>query len=193
MNLDQLRLPGEGWEEALNPPPTDPELEAEADAVFAPRRPKPRELAWHPVPGWPRYDARQDGLVREAATGRVLTPSKSRRLASGACYFTVSLVDQTGRRSNQYLHAIIARAFLGPQPIGTVVAHKSDNPADCSISNLYYATRAQNALDARRNGVRDPGRREQILAEREAGMNKRRAAVRAANPPRRKGASLCFT
>jgi hypothetical protein len=179
---DQLRLPGEGWEEAADPPPPDPELERDADDVFKPRRPKVRELAWHPVPGWPRFDARQDGLVREAATGRLLTPSKSRRLASGACYFTVNMVDQTGRRSNQYLHAIIARTFLGPQPTGTVVAHKSDNPADCSIGNLYYATRAQNAADARRNGGRDPSRRAQILARRSAGMDRVRAAVLATRP-----------
>ncbi len=141
-----------------------------------------RTLVWYPVRDFPEYDVREDGIVRHAATGRILTPSKSRRLASGACYFTVSLSDQTGRRANVYLHHVVARTFLGPQPAGTVVAHKSDDPSDCSIRNLYYATHAQNAADARRNGGRDPSRRAQILARRSAGMDRFRAAVLATRP-----------
>lgn len=133
---------------------------------------------WAVIPFAPHYDASTDGRVRQASTGRVLLPTVSRR-ARGGGYLTVSLVLKTGRRANIYLHRAIAAAhlFLGVIPRGTMVCHRDDDPANNALSNLYVGSPRQNAIDARANGSRDLARREQLLAERRAGMDRVRAEV----------------
>lgn len=146
---------------------------------------KNREPPWKPIPGYTAYDASEDGKVRRAADRFELTPSKSRLREDGACYFTVSVVCPDGKRRNLYIHRLIALTFLGPWPDGAVVAHKDDNPANNHVSNLYYATPQTNAADAKRNGVRDRERRQQLLAQRNADMDAVRAEVFGNRPARR--------
>lgn len=135
---------------------------------------------WRPIPGAPAYDVSSDGRVRHAASGRLLTPTVSRRNRHGG-YPTVSLVLRTGRRANIYVHRAVAAAFLfmGEIPRGTVVCHRDDNPANATLANLYVGDQRQNCSDARKNRVRD--RRADLLAERKAGLAKLRADVVAAN------------
>lgn len=42
------------------------------------------------------------------------------------------------------IHQLVARAFIGPQPEGTVVNHKDCNKTNNEPSNLEYVTQAEN-------------------------------------------------
>jgi hypothetical protein len=47
------------------------------------------------------------------------------------------------------IHQIVAKAFLGPRPTGMQVAHNNCNHRDNRLSNLRYATPAENQADSR--------------------------------------------
>jgi hypothetical protein len=177
---NQLRLPGEHWEEAADPPPPDPELERDADDVFKPRRPKPIE--WRPIPGYShRYDASPCGLIRDNRTGRVLDQTPSGKNTARTWHVSVSLVDAQGRRTNQWVHRLILMTFVGPPADGWHAAHLSDDPADNRVANLRWATPAQNARDTAANGGRDRTRHEQIERTRLRSLERLRARIAAVN------------
>lgn len=71
---------------------------------------KRKEPAWRPIPGARRYDASDTGLVREASTGRVLTPTASGRNSGRLFHLTVSLVCDDGKRRNKYVHQLVLLA-----------------------------------------------------------------------------------
>jgi len=77
--------------------------------------------------------------------GKILRPGRSK---SG--HYTVSLFKNT-RAQSQYVHALVALAFLGSCPVGREVSHGPNGVADNSVSNLSYETRSQNLLNRRRD------------------------------------------
>lgn len=95
---------------------------------------------WRPVAGFP-YEVSDLGRVRNARNGRVLRPG---RCKSG--HYTVAL----GGRS-QYVHRLVAAAFLGVCPAGLEVRHRDDDGANNAIENLVYGTRSQNNRDKKWN------------------------------------------
>lgn len=180
LTADQLRLPGEAWEEAEVPPPPDPELERDADAVFKPRRPREE---WRTCRSYPRYQVSSLGRVRDTQTGQLKTVSISARCSERTAYATVSLNVCKGRSANVYVHRLVAEAFLfmGPIPPGTKVCHKNDVSSDCRASNLYIGTAADNARDCKVNGGREKGRHKEIARQRAEGFARMRAEVAASN------------
>jgi len=48
----------------------------------------------------------------------------------------------------EYLHKIVAEAFLGPCPAGQVVDHVNENKLDNRADNLEYVTRPENSRRA---------------------------------------------
>lgn len=125
-----------------------------------------REPQWRPVPGARRYDVSDDGRVRNAATGRVLTPTASGRNSARRWHLTVSLVGDDGVRRNVYLHRVVLLAHVGPAPDGAHACHVNDDPADNRLRNLYYGTAADNVRDRRRNGGADRSRHASIEVSR---------------------------
>lgn len=112
-------------------------------------------VIWKPIRGFANYEVCADGLVRRSApgagarVGRVLTVSKR---ADGYC--TVTL----GRSSTtNYVHRLVADAFIGPCPDGMEVNHLDGDKSNNSVRNLEYATRAENAAHASRMGLTPTG------------------------------------
>lgn len=60
-------------------------------------------------------------------------------------YYYVSLMCG-GTRKKYTIHALIARAFIGPRPDGCEVNHIDKNKGNNTPSNLEYVTRRQNLL-----------------------------------------------
>ncbi len=59
------------------------------------------------------------------------------------------------RRRSFLVHRLVARAFLGPCPLGKEVNHKNGIKSDNRIENLEYVTRAQNIRHSFDTGLRE--------------------------------------
>jgi hypothetical protein len=112
--------------------------------------------------GW--YEVSSLGRVRRvrsgfgAKVGRIL---RFRPLPSGYLRVTLS---KDCVEVDQYVHVLVAAAFLGPCPDGHEVNHKNgekgDNRWTPEHTNLEYVTHAKNNEHARRTGLWDPARGE---------------------------------
>lgn len=89
---------------------------------------------------FPHYTFYVDGTVirhEHTNANRInLSQKKLKQTPNGNGYYTISLIDENGKRENLYLHRIIWEAFIGEIPKGYEIDHVSTNRADCSLSNL---------------------------------------------------------
>ena len=58
-----------------------------------------------------------------------------------------------GKPVGQFVHRMVARAFLGPRPDGMGVRHRDDNKLNNALTNLVYGTAIENQDDSIRNGT----------------------------------------
>ena len=123
---------------------------------------------WLPIVGWAQFyevsslgrirsldrviiDTCRGGERRRFISGRLLSPRvDSRGYASLPLY-------GGGATKRKYAHSLVAAAFLGPRPEGHDVAHNDGNPSNNALSNLRYATRADNMADCVAHGTRHTG------------------------------------
>lgn len=104
---------------------------------------------WQAVPGYAGlYEAAADGRIRNTRTLHVLRPFKG----DARGHVKVSL-SRSGDVRDEYVHRIVASAFLGPPPPGTECRHRNGNPADNAVTNLQWGTRAENVRDAIEHGT----------------------------------------
>lgn len=99
---------------------------------------------WLPVVGYNGlYEVSDLGRVRSHARGapRLLKPGPS-----GKGYLTVSLW-RFGKGQTNYVHILVARAFIGPPPEGHEVRHLNGILANCRFDNLVYGTQSENNED----------------------------------------------
>jgi len=59
----------------------------------------------------------------------------------------VDLKGDAGARYTIQVQRLVAWAWLGPQPEGSIVAHWDGDEVNNACLNLYYATHSDNALD----------------------------------------------
>ena len=106
------------------------------------------EELWRPVPGDYPYEVSDKGRVRNRQTGHTLTPmmTGSRRPSSQRAKVRVS----TNPRVDLEVGALVMTMFYGPRPDGAVVMHLDDDPTNNCITNLRWATTADNARDMAR-------------------------------------------
>lgn len=119
--------------------------------VSEPHEAPPEE--WRGVPGYPAYEVSDQGRVRRRFSenrwdaGHILRPAS---MPSGHRY--VVLTDAAGFARKQFVHRLVAQAFIGPTPFdGAMVLHHDDEPTNNIPANLYWGTYAENAADARLN------------------------------------------
>ncbi len=55
------------------------------------------------------------------------------------------------QRETRPVHRLVIEVFIGPCPNGMIVCHADDDPTNNHLSNLRYATYADNAADASLN------------------------------------------
>lgn len=108
---------------------------------------------WKPVPGYPDYDVSSHGRVRRReavgrwAAGHVLPPGQAR---SG--HLHVMLTGPNRRARKEFVHRLVAKAFVGPAPFdGAMVLHHDDCPTHNRPANLYWGDHRQNVRDAKLN------------------------------------------
>lgn len=111
---------------------------------------------WRTIPGHPQYEVSDRGRVRSWVPWPALAPQptqarilKGSSAGSGDRYRRVWI----GNR-HQYVHRLVALAFIGPCPDGQMVRHLNDEPSDNRLANLAYGDMSQNQMDAFRNGRR---------------------------------------
>ena len=96
---------------------------------------------WRPFPGDTRYEVCSLGAVRNTRTGHVLKP-----WLAGYGYWYVQL-GAKGLKTG--IHRLVALTFLGPPPSPLhEVAHSDGNRHNNAITNLRWATHAQNVPTA---------------------------------------------
>ena len=88
--------------------------------------------------------------------GRILKPGLTggnNRTRKGGHYWTVGLC-KNGTVRSQYVHILVAEAFV-PNPNNLPeVNHKDGNKLNCKASNLEWVTKSEQALHATKNGLR---------------------------------------
>lgn len=117
---------------------------------------------WKPVVGyenvysvsdWGRV--RRDGvdsLKRDTHIGKIM------KFQPAHGYLRVGLRMFGQRQRVQFVHRVVAAAFLGPRAPGKQINHKDGNKANNRISNLEYVTRKENAAHAVRKGFYRTGK-----------------------------------
>ena len=133
------------------------------------------EEVWRVIPGWEAYEVSSHGRVRRIETGYILSQNKDK---DGYLRLNLSC---GGRRKGWRVHMLVLLAFEGPMPPDkTEVAHWDGDVSNNWLTNLRYATGAENCHDKRRYGRMPAGETSdkakltdamalQILAERTAG------------------------
>lgn len=112
--------------------------------------------SWRPCVGFEAfYEVSDSGRVRRIAAAQGAVPGKILKpQRHGRGYLKVSF---TISRShfNQYVHRLVATAFLGPCPPGHEVNHKDRVRSNNTLANLEWMARSEN----RNNGGMPPIRR----------------------------------
>lgn len=115
---------------------------------------------WRDVPGWEGlYQVSDHGRVRSVDRVMDLPSGQTRRYKSRilkhgihpAGHHLVSLY-QGGKRTTQYVHVLVAEAFIGPRAPGEEALHHDDNPDNNHVRNITWGTRSENIRDMIRNG-----------------------------------------
>jgi len=120
---------------------------------------------WRAVPGWEGfYEVSDQGRVRSLDRTIIvrncvgdLRPRRFRgRIMSirpGKNGYLMAQFSAPNRHEYRNVHALVAEVFLGPPPEGQEVRHKDGVRANCTLSNLHYGTRQENALDRFAHGT----------------------------------------
>jgi hypothetical protein len=90
------------------------------------------------------YRIRHGGTTR----ARILQPCRRNEKPHLSVYLSKECVKYT-----YYVHQLVARAFLGPQPVGTYPLHNNGNAQDNRVENLRYGTQKENMDDAAKHGT----------------------------------------
>lgn len=123
------------------------------------------EEIWEPVPGFSNYEISSQGRLR-VLDRHMLTSNGQTRFYKGGLiapcrnqhgHLKVMLVRTAGRKEPRYLHQLVMLAFVGPCPANHEVAHCDGNPSNNALSNLRYATPAENNADKQMHGTQPHG------------------------------------
>ena len=112
-------------------------------------------IEWRTIPGFGEYEVSNRGDVRRSVprtnwpAGHLLKPARSK---SGHLYVMLAARPGANRSTKQYVHRLVARAFLGEPPFPNACAlHADDDPSNNSVANLRWGTRKDNYADRMKN------------------------------------------
>ena len=94
---------------------------------------------WRAINESDKYQVSDSGCVR-GPSGRILKPTLMQIL-----YYSVALSLGNHKVIRRYIHRLVAEAFLGGIPKGSVVNHKNHDKLDNRLENLEVVSRAHNA------------------------------------------------
>lgn len=112
-------------------------------------------LTCKPIPGFPGYEAGDDGSVWTLKRGG------RRRLSTRPDEdgYLKAEVWVDGRRRNVGVHALVLMAFVGPRPPGMEAAHEDGDRQNNRPGNLSWKTPKANQGDRVRHGTHSRGER----------------------------------
>ena len=105
------------------------------------------------IEGYTDYWIFSDGMVwsnklYRGKRGRFLSQREFLNKKSNKLYKVVSLCNKESKSGNQFIHVLLAKAFLGPRPKGYLVDHEDGDSLNNQISNLRYGTSSQNNINS---------------------------------------------
>jgi hypothetical protein len=116
---------------------------------------------WRLVPHYAAYEVSNRGRLRRCVSargwgaGHLLKPA-----AAHGGHLYVMLSDGKGHTRKEYVHRLVAVAFIGPVPFeGALVLHHDDNPTNNAPDNLYWGTHRENVFGAKLNRKPAPSKR----------------------------------
>lgn len=105
---------------------------------------------WKCIPGFPKYIASDLGNIMRLPelsptySGKVSTRGRFGKVLSPRAthygHLQVSVENENGKRSFQYVHRLVAMAFLKSRRGCEIVCHRDDNPANNKVNNLFWGT-----------------------------------------------------
>ncbi len=106
---------------------------------------------WRQVSTCPKYSVSNYGRVRNAISGKILTPCKRSNTSE---YLCVNISYGCGNVKKESIHRLVAKEFVpntdGKEEVNHIDGDKHNNRAD----NLEWVTKSENALHAFRIGLR---------------------------------------
>lgn len=103
---------------------------------------------WKDIPGFPNYQASDEGHIRNKKTGHIKKPVASGRGGHLMVYAG------GGRRANkEYVHRLVALAFHGFPEHRRIACHIDGNPKNNSPQNVYWGTYSDNTKDSIKHGT----------------------------------------
>lgn len=110
---------------------------------------------WAAIPGYPHYEASDQGNVRSYYRNRYIspTPSMLRAGENGQGYRVVNLKHETGVKAPVAVHVLVLLTFVGPRPYPRAHGrHLNDSKRDNRLCNLAWGSSRENAFDCSKNG-----------------------------------------
>lgn len=102
---------------------------------------------WKQVPGWPEYEASDQGQIRR--NGKILKKANH----AGRQYPAVALC-RLGKPKTLTVHSIVLETFRGPRPFPKAEGrHLNGLKFDNSLDNLVWGSHEENCLDKKLHGT----------------------------------------
>jgi hypothetical protein len=104
---------------------------------------------WRTIPDFTRYEASTSGRIRDMYTCEIV----KQNFSSKQHYYRVTVTGDDGKRGNQFVHRLVAKAFSWARPLiqgdGWYVDHINHNSEDNRPCNLRAISAAANANNKR--------------------------------------------
>lgn len=101
--------------------------------------------SWKPIEGWPGYEVSDQGRVRRGSRIKATDPDRKG-------YLRVKLW-RDGKAKNRLVHGLVATAFIGPRPAGSICRHADGDSQNNTSKNLIYGTPTENEADKVSHGT----------------------------------------
>lgn len=98
-------------------------------------------IEWRACARYPQYEVSNDGEIRHIGK----SPRKQSKTKNG--YYSVDIKDKTtGKRHWEYVHRLVAEAFIENPQGKRCINHKDGNKQNNLVENLEWCTHTENQL-----------------------------------------------
>jgi len=97
---------------------------------------------WKQIPEFSKYEASQNGMIRNRKTKRVLKPQVDPK-----GYHRLILYDSTLKKCPCKVHVLVLSTFVRARGDGQVCRHLDGDPSNNSLENLAWGSPQENAQD----------------------------------------------